>query len=73
MRNALPLDGCRSVFKSGEPSRDAYTRAWIKLINTIEKNKNVHFDHKLTEMTQIDDIIKDERMACPTDGGWDDE
>lgn len=73
MGNALPLDGCRSVFKSGEPSGDAYTRAWIKLINTMEKNNNVHFDHKLTEMTQIDDIIKDERMACPTEGGWDDE
>ena len=72
MGNALPLEGCRSVFKSVEPSRDAYTRAWIKLINTIEKNKNVHFDHKFTEMTQNDDIIN-ERMACPTEGGWDDE
>lgn len=72
MGNGLPLDGCRSIFKSGEPSRDAYTRAWIKLINTMEKNKNVHFDYKLTEMTQIDDIL-DERMACPAEGGWDDE
>lgn len=72
MGNTLPLEGCQSVFKSGEPSRDAYTRAWIKLINTIEKNKNVHIDKKFTETTQLNDISRN-GMACPTDGGWDDE
>lgn len=34
-------DTCRNVFKNGEsaPSREAYTRKWIELINKLEKDK----------------------------------
>ncbi len=67
MEKSLPLDTCRNVFKSGEPSRDAYTSAWIKLINN-----HVHLDDNLTKSTQIDDITGNE-IACPTEGEWDNE
>ena len=39
---------CRSIFKSGksETTRDAYTQAWITLINQTERNKNSNLGAK---------------------------
>lgn len=39
---------CRSIFKSGksEITREAYTQAWITLINQTERNKNSDFGAK---------------------------
>ena len=36
---------CKSVFKNGEStiSKSQYTKKWIELINSIEKNKTVNF------------------------------
>ena len=72
MKNAPPMDGCQSVFRAGSPTKDAYTNVWIKLISTIEKNKNVHIDKKFTETTQLNDISRN-GMACPAEGEWDDD
>lgn len=72
MEKTCPLEGCQSVFCSGELTTDAYTRVWIKFINDIEKRKNLLLEHKLTKLTQIDDITRN-GMACPTEGGWDGE
>ena len=30
---------CNSIFKNGEPSREAYTAAWITLINNLVKSQ----------------------------------
>ena len=72
MQNTLPLDDCRSVFKSGKLSTDAYTNAWISLINEIEKRKkDAHIDSYVTNNIKSHDIINNE-MACPAEGGRDD-
>ncbi len=39
---------CRSVFKSGgsTTTKEAFTKKWIELINTLEKGKSVNFCEK---------------------------
>ena len=61
MGNALPLDGCRSVFKSGEPSGDAYTRAWINPeIMDADRNGKSPYDFSpaaIEEIRRIKEIL----------------
>ena len=40
MNRVPPVDDCRSFFASGELTSDAYTNAWIRLINTLEKQQD---------------------------------
>ncbi len=39
---------CRSVFKSGgsTTTKEAFTKMWTELINTLEKGKSVNFCEK---------------------------
>ena len=48
MNQKLEQPLCRSIFKSGksETTREAYTQAWITLINQTEKNKSSNLGAK---------------------------
>lgn len=71
MTKTSPLDGLRNVFRSGTPTKDAYTKAWIRLINNIEKRKNdSDLDVHATSNIKRDNIIN-QTMAGPAEGGRD--
>lgn len=42
-KNAKKITSCRSIFKDGKttPSREAFTKKWIEMVNQIEKAKSV--------------------------------
>ena len=43
---------CKSFFKSGEKTnKREYTRAWVELINRLEKSKCLTSKNKLKNMT----------------------
>lgn len=62
-----PPDGCRSVFRSGVPTKDAYTSIWVKLIHQMEKNKSV-YDYSSSEETDTDGTPQKEAV-CAAEGG----
>lgn len=43
MKKSFEQSVCQSVFRSGESSitREQYTQVWIRLINQIEKSKEI--------------------------------
>ncbi len=46
--NEMSTTICKSVFKSGKSTttKEAFTKMWILLINTLEKGKSVNFCEK---------------------------
>ena len=42
-RNGMKNENCTSVFKNGILTKEDYTRIWIELISTLERNKSVNF------------------------------
>ena len=42
-RNDMKNENCTSVFKNGILTKEDYTRIWIELISTLERNKSVYF------------------------------
>lgn len=48
-KSNVPGTICKSVFKSGKSTttESEFTKKWIELINTLEKDKSVSFCEKM--------------------------
>ena len=67
MKNTPPKDGCRNYFATSTATKEAYTKAWIELINEIEERKSVtSFFTKYVPITHKNNGFNS-RMDSPTE------